>query len=974
MKSYSHYQNKLGKSPLIRAWHQYITPHLKKIDRGTWFKNIALAAVALCLLFAILFLGAYAWFSKDLPDPDTLLTRNVSLTTKIFDRTGTHLLYEIAGDEKRTLVTLDQIPLYLQQAVISAEDENFYTNHGISIKGILRAIIFHGNRGGGSTITQQLVKNAILTNEATFTRKFKEIIMSLALDRNFTKDQILQMYLNEIPYGGTNYGVETASQAYFNKHVTDLTLAEAATLAGLPQAPTRYLNYPDQLKERRDWILGRMAALGYISPAEADAAIASDSPVAADFSNGITAPHFVFWVKQLLEETYSAQEVDQGGLTVTTTLDYDKQMAAEKAVTEGVAALGERYSFNNAGLTAIDPKTGQILAMVGSVDYKNDDIDGQVNVTTRPLQPGSSIKPIVYAAAFEKGYTPNTILWDVDTNFTVPGGNYSPKNYHLDENGPVTIRKALQGSLNVPAVKLLYLVGVDRALDFAEKLGYSTFTDRSNFGLAIVLGGAEVKLLEHTNAYATFANNGLYHNIVGVLKVVDSKGTTLEEWQAEENVGTQAISSNIAATLSNVLSDNSARSYVFGTGSYLQLGGRPVAAKTGTTNDFNDAWTLGYTPSLATGVWVGNTNGKEMSRGADGSIVAAPIWNAFMRAALANSPVENFPAASIPTTGKPVLDGVMPSSTATIDTASGKLATELTPTRYLKEITCGEYHTILQYLDKNSPLAITTSALTSDPYYTPWETALQTWITKHNTSLKEGEVAYESCTIPTENDDVHTKHNEPNIKITSPINNDSVGRTLSIQYQIEVKRSFNRLEFQVDNSYLGTSYNTDSAALSLPSWVTIGEHTITATIFDDVDNQNSDEVTINVTEPGSSLHGPVITNPFPNQTIIKTSGTYTISIETPDAPSVTSLHVTQTNLWNGSVSTIGELISPSSIASLAWTLPSGAEYSLVAVAIYQDGTTAESPAITVLVEEPQTVPAPPIISLLPPAEPLVIAP
>ncbi|HCC83462.1 TPA: hypothetical protein DEP96_01280 [Candidatus Uhrbacteria bacterium] len=973
MKNYSHYQSKLGKSPLARAWRHHITPLFAKADKKTWAKNIALAAVACFLLFALLFLGAYAWFSKDLPDPNTLLTRDVSLSTRIYDRTGTHLLYEIAGDEKRTLVTLDQIPVDLQHAAISAEDENFYTNHGISIKGILRAIIFRGNRGGGSTITQQLVKNAILTNEPTITRKFKEIIMSLALDRNFTKDQILQMYLNEIPYGGTIYGVETASQAYFHKHVTDLTLAESATLAGLPQAPTRYLNNPDQLQDRRDWILGRMVTLGYISQDQADAALATDSPVAIDFSNGITAPHFVFWVKQLLEETYSTHDIDQGGLTITTTLDYDKQLAAEKAVTDGVTALGSRYGFNNSGLTAVDPKTGQILAMVGSVDYTNDDIQGQVNITTRPLQPGSSIKPIVYAAAFEKGYTPNTILWDVDTNFPVPGDNYSPKNYHLDENGPVTLRKALQGSLNVPAVKLLYLTGVDYALNFAEKLGYTTFADRSQFGLAIVLGGAEVKLIDHANAYATFANNGLYHDVVGVLKVVDNKGNILQEWKPEEHVGTQVVDTNIAATLSNVLSDNAARSYVFGASNYLQIGARPVAAKTGTTNDFNDAWTLGYTPSLAAGVWVGNTDGTQMSRGADGSVVAAPIWNAFMRAALGGTPIESFPAANIPTTGKAVLDGIMPSATVTIDTASGKLATPLTPARYRAELTCGEYHTILQYVDKNNPSGPTPSNPGSDTYYTPWETAIQTWIAKHNTNLKEGEIAYTTCSIPTEDDDVHTARNTPIINLFQPQNNDAVSRTVSVQYTIELKRNFGRIEFAINGSYVGTSSNTNNGSFTLPSWVTVGNHQLTVTVFDDVDNQASTSVSINVTEAGSANRGPSITNPFPNQTIIKTSPTYTISIETPDASTVASLHVTATNLWTGAVSTVGELLAPSSIASMVWNLPSSAQYSLVAVAVYQDGTQTESPAVNILLQDAPVASSP--ITLVPPATvPPVVTP
>ncbi len=956
MQRYSHYRATLAKSRLLRIVREY----WRRTDKKTLGKNIGLAAVAAFLFCTLAFLGAYAWYSRDLPDPNTLLTRDVALSTKIYDRTGEHLLYEIAGDKKRTLVTLDQVPEDLKNAVIAAEDEHFYSHHGISLKGLARAVIFQGRRGGGSTITQQLVKNAILNNERTFDRKFREIILSLALERNFTKDEILQMYFNEIGYGGRNYGVESAAQVYYDKHVSELTLSESATLAGLPQLPTYYLNNLDELTARRDWILGRMVELGSITQAEADAAMAEVITISPDVGN-ITAPHFVLWVKEQLVEAYGERAVEEGGLKVVTTLDYDKQRVAEEAVQAGVndpctssgAPCGETYDFNNAGLVAMDPKTGQVLAMVGSVDYYNDDIQGQVNVTQRPLQPGSSIKPIIYAAAFEKGYTPNTLLWDVDTTFPTATGDYSPKNYHLDENGPVTLRKALQGSLNVPAVKLLYLVGVDRALDFAERLGYTTFADRSDFGLAIVLGGAEVQMVDHAQAYAVFANQGAKQEVTAILKVEDAEGVVLEEWKAEEHQGEQVIDRNVAATITNVLSDNEARAYVFGSGSYLQLGGRPVAAKTGTTNDYNDAWTMGYTPSLVAGVWVGNTDGSEMRRGADGSIVAAPIWNSFMRLALEGTTIEAFPAANIETTGKNVLDGAMPTTTVTIDTASGKLATDRTPERYRKEVTCGEYHTILHYLDKDDPRGAAPEDPSRDPYSSVWEAGIQAWITEHNASLEEGETAYEVCEAPTEEDDVHTERNEPEIEIREPDNGGEVGRDIDVRYRVELRRDFSRVELFIDGNYVATSTNMSAADVTLPSWVGVGDHTLTATVFDDVDNQSSDEVRIEVTEGGSGATsvGPTITNPFNNQTIEKTGSAYTVTIETRNASDATRLVLFATNLWTGSRTTVGETAAPSSIGTMSWNLGDEAEYSLVAEATYRDGSVVQSTPVRVYVDE-----------------------
>src|SRR3989339_142452 len=744
----------------LHAWRHHVSHSwFKRLPQGL-FKNLVLLFISLGLAGSIFILAAFAFISRDLPDPNSLSDRSISQSTKIYDRTGEHLLYEIHGDENRTLVQLAQsfcnkekteinpegIPLFAVQATIAAEDRTFCEHHGFSVKGILRAVWqnLHGNRYGGSTLTQQLVKQAILSSEKKISRKIKELILSIEIERRYSKDQILQIYFNEIPYGSTNYGIQAASQSYFKKDVKDLTLAEAATLAALPQRPTTLLNNPDILKTRRDWILDGMVELGYVQKDAAEKA-KQDAITIQPTQTNMDAPHFVSYVKQLLEERYGGQRgVEEGGLKVTTTLDWDKQKIAEEEVKKGVEAKGATYRFTNSGLVALDPKTGQILAMVGSKGFWDKDIDGQVNITTRPLQPGSSFKPIVYAAGFGLGYTPNTLLWDVKTDFPTETGPYTPRNYDGKERGPITVRSALQGSLNIPAVKMLYLVGVPQALDFAEKLGYTTFTDRARFGLAIVLGGGEVKLLEHAGAYATFANDGMKQEQTAILRVENADGSLLDEWKPSE--GKRIISQDIARLVSNVLSDNAARTPIFGPNSALQLGDRPVAAKTGTTNDYYDAWTVGYTPSLAAGVWVGNNNHSKMAQGADGSIIAAPIWNAFMRRALEGQEVENFNSPEIPITGKAILDGQMPGTTVVLDKASGKLATSYTPISYRETKTFAEYHNILYYINKEEPAGEIPASPEDDPMFLAWETAVQTWL--ENQEAATG-IQIEQGSVPT---------------------------------------------------------------------------------------------------------------------------------------------------------------------------------------------------------------------------------
>jgi membrane peptidoglycan carboxypeptidase len=446
-----------------------------------WFLKLAAWSLAVLLLFAI---GVFAYYAKDLPSPTKLNQRQVVQSTKIYDRTGDHLLYEIHGEEKRTTITLDQMSQIVRAATISAEDQDFYNHHGIQFKAVARAAIYdllgRAASQGGSTITQQLIKNTVLTNEKTFTRKVKEVILAVELEQKFSKDEILEMYLNEIPYGSNAYGIQAASQTFFGKDAKDLQLAESALLAALPKAPTYfspYSTHQDELKYRQEYIIDQMAKLGYITADQAKQA--KDFDVLAEvrpFQENIAAPHFVMYVKEQLVNEYGEQQVEESGMKVYTTLDWDKQQAAEEAVKKGVATNISKYKASNAALVAMDPKTGQVLAMVGSRDYFDKSIDGNVNVAVRPRQPGSSFKPYVYATAFKKGYTPDTILFDTETNFGTKDKPYIPLDYDGKFRGPVKMKEALAQSLNIPAVKALYLAGVQNSINTAKSMGITPST------------------------------------------------------------------------------------------------------------------------------------------------------------------------------------------------------------------------------------------------------------------------------------------------------------------------------------------------------------------------------------------------------------------------------------------------------------------------------------------------------------------
>ncbi len=826
-------------------------PRLGSTAKQELGKKMVRTGVGLGVIGFLFIIVLFAWASYNLPDPDKLTDRKVAQSTKIYDRTGKHLLYEIFAEQKRTLVDLEDIPKPLIHGVIATEDTAFYEHHGIRPLSIARSVIygvFGGSRvgGGASTLTQQLVKNAILTNEQTISRKAKEIILSIRLEQKYTKDQILKIYFNEIPYGSTNYGVEAASQSYFGKHVSDVTLAEAATLAGLPKAPSRYLNDPDALKERRDFVLRRMFEEGFITEEEKIAAQAEPLGMKERYEN-IDAPHFVFYVKEQLAQQYGEQLVDTGGLKVITSLDWNLQQIAEKAVTEEGSKFLEAADADNAALVAIDPKTGQILAMVGSRDYFNKEIKGNFNVATRgKRQPGSSFKPIIYTAAFEKGYTPDTILFDVNTNFAVSGKPYEPKNYNLKENGPVTMRQALQGSLNIPAVQTLYLVGSKKGVEFAERLGYTTLSD-GNFGLSLVLGGGEVTLLEHVAAYGVLASEGMKHAPVSVLRVEEPDGNLLQEWKASP--GERVLDQKHAATISNVLTDDASRAFIFGAGSLLTLPDRPVAVKTGTTNNYVDAWTVGYTPSLVAGVWVGNTDNTPMTKGFDSVRVAAPIWNYFMKETLKERAIESFPAAPANDAEKPVLRGSQGGSiTLKVDKITGKIATTSTPAEYVVEKTYVQAHSILHYVDKDNPRGSVPENPGTDPQYQIWENAIQDWIRRKKEAEPNWSLSFEDP--PTEYDDIHSLELIPSLQVLAPQRSSTLhSRQITTDIRVSAPRGVSKVTYRIDDRYVGVirehPFNLSYYARDFSN----GAHVLTVIVEDDVGNHVEQQIPLVLDAP-----------------------------------------------------------------------------------------------------------------------------
>lgn len=632
----------------LRRLHRFSIPKMSKMRFLTTLATLSFfALIASFLLVGFLF----AWYSRDLPRPDKV--RRVSgISTIIYDR-NQQPLYDIYRDQNRVPIDLSEMPDHLKKATIAIEDKNFYSHQGFSIQGIVRGLfntIFRGRVEGGSTLTQQLVKNALLTSERTLPRKIKEFILSVEIERRYTKDEILQLYLNEAPYGGTTVGVEAAAQSYFGKHASQLNLTESVILAGMPQRPSYFSPYSGNPKAyigRAGDVLRRMREDGYIS-SQQEETVKKELPNVSFKPAGqeIKAPHFVMYVREQLIDRFGEQMVEEGGLRVYTTLDLDLAEKAQAIVTEEVDKAKSLKVGNGAAL-ALNPQNGEILLMVGSKDYFATDYEGNYNVTTALRQPGSAIKPITYATAFKKGFTPSTLIMDVETHF--PGGagekDYIPKNYDLKYRGPLQLRYALGNSINVVAVKLLSQVGVKDMLTTAYSMGLTTLeptqSNVNKFGLSITLGGGEVRLLELINSFGVFANRGVLHEPVSILKVTNSKGKILYEYKPSK--GKVVLGEDVAYLISDILSDNSARSEVFGVNSWLNIAGRKVAVKTGTTDDKKDNWTVGYLSTFALGSWVGNNDNTPMDpKLASGVSGAAPIWNRIMREVLKNLPPEDF--------------------------------------------------------------------------------------------------------------------------------------------------------------------------------------------------------------------------------------------------------------------------------------------------------------------------------------------
>lgn len=862
------------------------------------------------LILAIYSIGGFAialfllifTLNLTLPSVHDLATMNLEESTIIYDREGGQL-YAIHGDENRVAISLEEISPYLIDATIATEDDDFYNHWGFDIKSLTRAFINNllGQPvSGASTITQQFIKNTFLTPEKSYIRKVKELILAVKLELFFSKEEILEMYLNEIPYGNNAYGAQLAAQTYFDKDATDLTLAESAILAAIPNAPTYYspygnhkystidiefteeqletrdiqeesdLNYDEysmgligqtyELSEddsvyipgRIDTVLDRMLKEDFITEADMILALQEAQEIEfKDYAENIIAPHFVLYVKQLLEDKYGTELVEQGGLKVYTTLDPDMQSYAEEAVETYKESNLENYEATNAALLAIKPETGQILAMVGSADYFDEEIDGNVNIVTRLRQPGSSFKPFVYALAFLERYTPATVLYDVLTAF----GPDEPNNYDGEFLGPISIREALAQSRNIPAAKAFFLAGGEEPIvSFVEDFGIESLNHDGNYGWPLALGAGEITMLELVNAYAVFATQGSYLEASPILKIENADGEVLEQW--EEPEAEQVLDEQVAYLINDILSDTEYR-----LGSNLTVTGQNNAAKTGTSNKKldngnilpNNAWTIGYTTELVAGVWTGNADGSTMSWDATGYTTAAPIWKYFMTKALEGEEATDFPRPNdIKDVAISTATGNLPSDetpseaiktevfasfavptevdngyvTLEVDTDSNLIANEYTPEESVEEITFRVYETLF-------------------PDYLNWATGVENWITE-KVEADELEVP------PTEEDNIHTAQTAaraPTITITSPttLGSISTGST-DIEVEIDALNGLKKVEFYAGDTLQYTSTEapyTGSIRLAATYSKTTVE--ITAKVYDELNYTSTSTIEVNVT-------------------------------------------------------------------------------------------------------------------------------
>jgi len=787
-----------------------------------WFRQKRVLVQILIGGIGIVIAGAIFIFNifTSLPAPGEINDIQVSQSTKIYDRGGNTLLYEIYGEEKRTIVPPGDIPDIVRHATISIEDDSFYAHPAFDLRGIFRALIKNIVRGGvvqgGSTITQQLAKNAFLSQERTITRKLRELVLAMRLEQRYTKDEILNLYLNQVPYGSNTYGVEAASQTFFKKHASELSISEAALLAALPQSPSYYSpwgTHLNELEKRWLFVLKRMRELGYIDEGQLSEASESFPEIAPQPEEGIQAPHFVIFIQDYLREKYGEDALRNDGFRVTTTLDKDLQKIAEEAVKTGVQRNSELYGGENGALLAMDPQTGQILAMVGSKDYfsdpvpdgcspgKNCKFEGNFNVATQGLrQPGSALKPFAYITAFQKGFTPETIIWDVPTEFApacpaiVNFQNhdtrcYHPQNFDSFFRGPVMMKEALAQSINVPAVKTLYLAGLSDTLKNASLFGISTLNDPSRFGLSLVLGGGEIRLIELVGAYGVLAADGIKHEPTAILKIEDGGGNVLEEYKDSSE---RVIEPQYTRLINDILSNVSLRAPLYQSSLALtQVSGHQVALKTGTTNDYVDAWTFGYTPNLVAGVWAGNNNRDPLTSRGSSVLAAVPMWHYFMSRALEGKPLTTFQQPDPTPTDNPALRG---------------------------ELVEGSFRSILYYLGR-----------IGDPQFSHWETGVSYWLQYNSVDTSKFNIVSA--------DSVGGAASNPSggsidLSFTSPKNGSFVGDVLNVRFSVNSERDIEKVEVYLNDALIDslvgglgkkTSYQKEikSSSLGLQNLITV---------------------------------------------------------------------------------------------------------------------------------------------------------
>ncbi len=799
--------------------------------------------IIIVAVVAFLFGGFSTIWAITLPIPDFESFFNKQIaeqSTKIYDRTGEVLLYDVRGVRQST-VTFAEIPSAIKLATLAIEDAGFYQHQGVQPSSIARAFLVNlfsgGVRQGGSTITQQVVKNSLLTRDKTITRKIKEMVLSIKLEKTMTKDEILNVYLNQTPYGGNIYGVQEAVRAYVKKDSRNTTLAEAAYLAAMPRAPNYYSPYGenrDKLEERKNLVLDRMAEVGFITPEIHDQAKGEEVVFYEKINQGIKAPHFVFWLKGYLDGRYGKENIETNNFKVISTIDWELQQKVEALAKQYGDQNQEKFDAQNNSVVVIDPKTGQILALTGSRDYFNKEISGNFNVTTAHRQPGSSFKPFVYATAFNKGYTDQTVVFDLKTEFNTncdslgnPLGGasdtrcYMPRNYDNQYIGPLTLREALAQSRNIPAIKVLYLAGIDNSLETARKMGITSLGSKNLYGLTLVLGGGEVSLLEMTGAYGAFSQDGIKHETTGLLKVISPQAEVLEEYKDN---GVAVLPANTARLISDILSDNQARFPAYGANSPLSFPGRQVAVKTGTTNNYRDAWILGYTPSVVIGAWAGNNDNSPMQKKVAGTIIS-PLWHAVMVEALKNVPLETFVPPVINYSGlKPVLRGFWQGGEIRLI----DLPANPNQTSNKLELLKVNAHSILYWLDKNNPLGPAPARPEADPQFRLWDYPIQKWF--RTNKLKNGQE------IITTNQIEYSPNLINQINFLSP----AIGLrykktdTINISLILPADLSLSQVDYFVNDNIIGSTKTApfDLAFKAVDFNLSPGLNTIKAVIYD----------------------------------------------------------------------------------------------------------------------------------------------